>query len=78
MTTDPVRAEITEKQPILRLAEECFFGPKMRFSPPKKHPKFAKRLIFILEDGTFLFAQLFLVVARTKSLSQKALEPQGP
>ena len=59
MTTDPVRAEITEKQPILRLAEECFFGPKMRFSPPKKHPKFAKRLIFVLEKGTFSLHNFF-------------------
>ena len=32
---------------------------------PKKHPKFPKRLIFTLEKGTFLFAQLFPVVART-------------
>ena len=33
---------------------------------PKKQPKFLKRLIFILEMGTFFFEQLFPVVARTR------------
>ena len=56
MTTDLVWARITEKPPFLRLAEKSFFGQKSVF-PPKKHQKFAKRLIFILEKGTFLFAQ---------------------
>ena len=28
MTTDPVRAGITEKQPFLRSAIKCFFGQK--------------------------------------------------
>ena len=40
------------------------FWPKKRFFP-KKHPKFATGLIFILEKGPFLFAQLFPKVART-------------
>ena len=40
------------------------FLPKMHFNP-KKHPKFLKRLIFILEKATFFFEQLFSVVART-------------
>ena len=31
----------------------------------KKHPKFAKRLIFTCEKGTFLYAHLFPVMART-------------
>ena len=39
-------------------------GPKIRFFP-KKLPKFAKRLIFIGEKGTFSFPQLLPVVART-------------
>ena len=36
----------------------------MRFTQ-KNHPEFLKRLIFILEKGTFFFAQLCPVVART-------------
>ena len=43
---------------------KVLFGQKCDSSPPK-NPKFTKRLIFIWEKGTFLFAQLFLVVART-------------
>ena len=39
-------------------------GPKIRFSP-KNHPKKDKRLLFIGEKGTFSFAQLCPVVART-------------
>ena len=39
-------------------------GPKIRFSP-KKHPKKDKRLLFIWGKGTFSFAQLCPVVART-------------
>ena len=39
-------------------------GPKIRFFP-KKLPKFAKRLIFIGEKGTFSFGQLCPVVAGT-------------
>ena len=39
-------------------------GPKIIFFP-KKLPKFAKRLIFIGEKGTFSFPQLLPVVART-------------
>ena len=52
MTTDPVRAGTTEKQPFLGPAEKCFFWPKMGFHP-KNLPKFLKRLIFILEEATF-------------------------
>ena len=62
MTTDPVRAGITEKRTFLRSAEKCFFWPKMGFNQ-KNHPKFLKRLIFIWEN--FFFEQLFPVVART-------------
>jgi len=43
-------------------AEKCFFGQKCILSP--KHSKFLKRLIFILEKGTFFFEQLFLGMAR--------------
>ena len=39
-------------------------GPKIRFSP-KNHPKKDKRLLFIGGKGTFSFAQLCPVVART-------------
>ena len=64
MTTDPIRAGITEKRQFLRSAEKCFFWSKMGFNP-KNHPKFLKRLIFIWEKATFFFEQLFPVVART-------------
>ena len=37
------------KGPFLRLA----FWPKIHFYSKKKHPRFAKRLIFICEKGTF-------------------------
>ena len=55
MTTDTVRAGITEKRPFLRSAGKCFLTKNAFY--PKKHPKFVKRLIFILEKGTFFFAQ---------------------
>ena len=58
MTKDLVPAVLTFGRKVFFLAKNAFF--------PKKHPKFAKRLIFILEKGTFLFAQLFPVVARTR------------
>ena len=64
MTTDPVWAGITEKRPLLRSAEKCFFWPKMHLNP-KKQPKFLKRLMFIWEKATYLFEQLLPVVART-------------
>ena len=63
MTWDTVRAGIMEKRPFLCPAKKCFLGKKCVFSP--KTPKFAKRLIFILEKGTFFFEQLFPVEART-------------
>ena len=44
----------------------------------KKHPKFVKRLIFIWEKGTFLFAKLFLVVARTELESNIAKGTMDP
>ena len=43
-------------------AEKCFFGQKCILSP--KHSKFLKRLIYILEKGTFFFERLFLGMAR--------------
>ena len=43
----------------------CGETVKNSFFQKGKDPKFAKRLVFILEKGTFLFAQLFPVVART-------------
>ena len=65
MTTNPVQAGIMEKRPFLRSAAKKIFGPKMhQFFWPKKHQKFLKRLIFILE-GIFFFAKLFPVVTRT-------------
>ena len=63
MTTDLVGARNTEKRPYL--CEKCSFGKTAKNAfYPRKH-KFAKRLISILERDTFLFAQLFPVVART-------------
>ena len=59
-----VPAGITEKRPFLRFAEKRKTGRKSVFSQ-KKLPKFAKRLIFIGEKGTFSFPQLLPVVART-------------
>ena len=50
---------------VFTFGRKVFFWPKIRFPPPKKHPKFAKRLIFIWEKGTSLFAQLLLGVAKT-------------
>ena len=55
--------EVWEERPYLRSAEKCFFSLKSVF--PKKCPKFNKRLIIIWEKGTFLFAQLCSIVART-------------
>ena len=52
------------KTAVFTFGWEVFFWPTIVFFP-KKHPKFAKRLIFIWEKGTFLFAQLCPVVART-------------
>ena len=49
---------------IFTLSQKVFFGKKKRFIP-KKHPKFFKRLTFILENSTFFVEQLFPVVART-------------
>ena len=63
MTKDLIRAGIMEKRMFLCLAEKWSFGQKCILS--QKIPENFKRLIFILETGTFFFAQLFLVVART-------------
>ena len=52
------------KWPFLRFAEKRKTGRKSVFFP-KNHPKSAKRLMFIWEKGTFSFAQLCPVVART-------------
>ena len=52
------------KTAVFTFGQKVFFGPKMHFIP-NKHPKFLKELIFILQKGTFSFAQLFPVVART-------------
>ena len=64
MTTDQVRAGITEIQPFFKFGRKVVFWPKMGFIA-KKHPKLLKRLIFIWEKATFFFEQLFRVVART-------------
>ena len=50
-------ADFTFGRKLLFLAKNAFL--------PYKHPKIAKGLVFILEKDTFLFAQLFPVVART-------------
>ena len=49
---------------VFTFCQKVVFGPKIHFFP-KKHPKTTKRLIFIWENGTFFFAQLCPVVART-------------
>ena len=49
----------------------------MRFIP-KKHPKFVKGLIFILEKGTFFFAQLFSGHGRNVVSSKKRILFSGP
>ena len=62
---EQTRAGIMEKRPFFTFGQKVFFLAKNAFFP-KKHPKFLKRLIFILEKGTFFFEQLFLVLARTR------------
>ena len=64
MTVDLGPAGITEKVRFYVWPKSVFCWPKMRCIP-KKHPKFAKRLIFILEKSTLLFSQFFPVMART-------------
>ena len=49
MTTDPIRAGITEKQPLLRLAQKWF--DKKYVSSQKNTQNFFQRLIFILEKA---------------------------
>ena len=50
---------------IYTFSQKAVLWQKVRFFSPKKHPKFAKQLIFFWKQGTVLFAQLFPVVART-------------
>ena len=51
---------------IFMFGRKVIFGQKsVVFLNKKKHSKFIKGLIFIFEMGSFLFAQLFPVVART-------------
>ena len=49
------------KRPLSRNYFKWITSPLL----PRKHPKFAKILIFMRENGTFSFAQLFTVVTRT-------------
>ena len=56
MTTDLVRAVITEKRPFLGSAEKCFSGQKCVSS---------QEADICFEQGTFFFAQLFPFVPRT-------------
>ena len=53
------------EDPDFTFDQKVFLAKKSVFIP-KKHPKFAKGLIFIWEKGTFFFAQLCLDVARTR------------
>ena len=57
LSTGPITAVFT-------FGRKVFFWPRMRCFW-KKHPTNFKRMIFIWEKGTFLFAQLSPVVART-------------
>ena len=64
----PVLGQIWPKIPEKNFRFRAFWGSPL-FYPilsQKKHPKFLKRLIFILEKGTFFFfEQLSRFVART-------------
>ena len=62
MTTDLFPAGIKKNWPFLRLAKKRFFFYQKSVLP-KKNVKSAN--IFIREKGTFLFVQLFPVVAKT-------------
>ena len=53
LTMDLVRAGIAEKRPFLHSAEKCFFFGKKNAFYRKKQQKFLKRLVSILEKGTF-------------------------
>ena len=65
------RAEPNNAMPDLRRNGRFYVLPKSgkraknRFFSQKKHPKLAKRLIFIGEKDTFSFPQLCLVLAGT-------------
>ena len=48
---------------VFTFGRKAFFGQKSVFFSKKKHLQFANKLIFIWENGNFLIAQLFLVVA---------------
>ena len=62
---------------VFTLSQKVVFGQKSVFLQ-KKHQKFAKRLIFILEKGSFFSAQLCPVKARTKCPLRSELFWGGP
>ena len=64
MTTVPSLSRNYGEPAVFTVSRKVFFWPKMHVIP-KKHPEFLKRVMLILEKGTFLDEQLFPVVART-------------
>ena len=64
LTTDLVPVRLRRNSHFYVWPKSVFLAKNPLF-PTKKHPKFAKRLIFIWEKGTFLFAHFFPVMART-------------
>ena len=77
---------ITEKRPFYFLLTSGFRPQNPFFSLQKKHSESIKRLLFIWEKGTFFYAQLSLVVARTwcpffairhRILSKACLKPSA-
>ena len=73
---DLVPARITEKRPFYVWPKSVFLAKNLFF--PKKHPKFAKRLIFLCKKGSFLLSQLCPVVARTLLESRSESFVSGP
>ena len=60
----PILKVGTEKRPFLRRGQNRKMGPKSILCQKKKLQN-AKRLMFIWENGTFLFSQLFTLMAGT-------------
>ena len=66
------------KRWFLRYAQQRKTGQNSCIFSSKKHQNSAKRLIFIWEKGTFFFAQLCPVVARTLLESRSESFVSGP
>ena len=75
----PILKVGTEKRPFLRRGQNRKMGPKSILCQKKKLQN-AKRLMFIWENGTFLFSQLFTLMAGTdiRIFAQKSFFSMGP